>query len=758
MKERGFGLTGILLIILAVSVIGVGGLQVYKKLDVQDYIPLDYPSVSLRKPNKEKIKDSIKYEEPLLNAPPILPTPPKSVSYVPPATPLPSPSTTPVDNPPTVRITAPTNSSSLKDIVYINAAASDDKGITKVDFFVDGVLLQSISRAPFSVGWDTSVMSNANHVIRVRVTDNSGQTESSSISVRVNNTASTSTPPPPSPTPPTDDPPSVNITSPQPGSTVSGNVLISATATDDKGVVRVNFYINDNFLSSDSSRPFSLIDDSSFLANGTYTLRATAIDTIGQTRSHNISITVNNNNSPPPPDNPPTITINSPTTGATVMSSIAVFTTAADDNGVDRVEFYVDGAFFGSDTTAPYQKTLDSTTLTDGTHTVSTTIYDTIGQTTSDSITIDVDNAGGTYQFDTSVVLDNQGDLHLFYDDYDYLRNRGSAIYHEISYDNGQTWVKQNYEPINLLTDFWTARYDPKAIVLSNGNIVLTYAMADCRGNPGTKTISNVSTNNGLTWQGPYDITTGAGNGSCQNNVLEGVGDDQVLTQLNDGSLLEMSLFLQNDQYPNPGPFSNNGVFSARSIDNGRTWTDSVLYDELYFDIPNTHKNASVIGGFAYDPSTGKLYLSFAGYFDSASDSDPYSAKSSDNGLTWTFNTPSRIRPRDSRNEGGVLFTNGNSMYAVIEAGNTNTKKVDLILLRKWASSDSWTEVAVIVSAIPNCGSVDNPDYNGTEVCAGINPVPIVFSDGTANVFYQSYADIVNFRTYSVDITSYLGN
>jgi hypothetical protein len=58
------------------------------------------------------------------------------------------------------------------------------------------------------------------------------------------------------------------------------------------------------------------------------------------------------------------------------------------------VEFYVDGVLKGSDTTSPYSMTLDSTTLTNASHTLTAKAYDAAGNIgTSTGVSFTVSNA-----------------------------------------------------------------------------------------------------------------------------------------------------------------------------------------------------------------------------------------------------------------------------------------------------------------------------------------------------------------------------
>lgn len=63
--------------------------------------------------------------------------------------------------------------------------------------------------------------------------------------------------------------------------------------------------------------------------------------------------------------------------------TVTLVASASDNVGVARVEFWVDGTLKGSDTTAPYSMTLDSTTLPDGSHSLVAKAYDAAGNAAS---------------------------------------------------------------------------------------------------------------------------------------------------------------------------------------------------------------------------------------------------------------------------------------------------------------------------------------------------------------------------------------
>ena len=96
-------------------------------------------------------------------------------------------------------------------------------------------------------------------------------------------------------------PPTVSITSPAYGATVSGTITITATASDDQGVAGVQFQLDGvNGGAEDTGAPYSISWDTTTAANGSHTITAVARDAAGnQTTSSPVTVTVSN--SPPPP-------------------------------------------------------------------------------------------------------------------------------------------------------------------------------------------------------------------------------------------------------------------------------------------------------------------------------------------------------------------------------------------------------------------------------------------------------------------------
>jgi hypothetical protein len=77
-------------------------------------------------------------------------------------------------------------------------------------------------------------------------------------------------------------PPVVSVSAPVAGAVVSGSAVVSAEATDNVGVVGVQFKLDGNDLGAEQTRaPYSVVWDTSLVANGRHTLTAVARDAAG---------------------------------------------------------------------------------------------------------------------------------------------------------------------------------------------------------------------------------------------------------------------------------------------------------------------------------------------------------------------------------------------------------------------------------------------------------------------------------------------
>jgi uncharacterized protein (TIGR03118 family) len=94
--------------------------------------------------------------------------------------------------------------------------------------------------------------------------------------------------------------PTVTLTEPAAGATVSGSAALTATAADDRGVTSVEFFAGTTSIATASAAPFSVNWDTTGVANGAVVLTAQAKDAAGNlTTSAAVNVTVNNTAPPP---------------------------------------------------------------------------------------------------------------------------------------------------------------------------------------------------------------------------------------------------------------------------------------------------------------------------------------------------------------------------------------------------------------------------------------------------------------------------
>jgi len=148
--------------------------------------------------------------------------------------------------PPSVSITSPANNATVAGNVTFSADASDNVGIAFVEFFVDGVWYAADSSAPYSCSWDSRTVANGAHTLMAVAEDSSGNRTSTWISVIVSNTAPDTTPP------------TVTITSPTQGQSVSGNTTVRVSVWDNVGVVRCELFINGALTDASTTAPFNM--------------------------------------------------------------------------------------------------------------------------------------------------------------------------------------------------------------------------------------------------------------------------------------------------------------------------------------------------------------------------------------------------------------------------------------------------------------------------------------------------------------------
>jgi hypothetical protein len=90
---------------------------------------------------------------------------------------------------PVVSLTAPGNNSSVSGTVAITATATDNVGVSMVEFYRSGALLFASNVAPYKYNWNTTAVANGGCTLMAVAYDSTGNIkQSASVSVMVNNT------------------------------------------------------------------------------------------------------------------------------------------------------------------------------------------------------------------------------------------------------------------------------------------------------------------------------------------------------------------------------------------------------------------------------------------------------------------------------------------------------------------------------------------------------------------------------------------
>ncbi|TFG30914.1 hypothetical protein EU528_07590, partial [Candidatus Thorarchaeota archaeon] len=266
--------------------------------------------------------------------------------------------------PPFVEIDNPLEGDKLSGIVDVQVSATDDEGIDEVKFYVDGVLKHTDDTFPFSWSWDTQTSSDGTHGLNVTALSLDANLNYHHIEVIVDNTD-----------------PVVSVSNPINESIVTDTQSIEVTASDSSGIDRVEFYLDGVLYFTDFSSPYSYSWDTTLDSDGWKNLTALATDDAGNTNSDTILVTVDNS--------APLLTIHSLSVWG---DSGQVSANTSDASGIDRVEFYLDGALQETDYSYPYQWVWSGLLFPDGDYMISIVSYDIFDHNSSASSGFEIDN------------------------------------------------------------------------------------------------------------------------------------------------------------------------------------------------------------------------------------------------------------------------------------------------------------------------------------------------------------------------------
>lgn len=184
--------------------------------------------------------------------------------------------------------------------------------------------------------------------------------------------------------------PTVAIRRPADGASVSGTINIEVEVTDDSDLADVTLALDGATLAIDASAPYTFILNTARYARGTHVLTATATDVFGNAADFRISLSFDSDEDTQAPG----VTMESPPAGGTVRGVITILAEATDDRALSRGEVLIDSKLAATVELAGVGATIthswDTTTVTEGSHTITVRVFDTSGNANSASVAVTV--------------------------------------------------------------------------------------------------------------------------------------------------------------------------------------------------------------------------------------------------------------------------------------------------------------------------------------------------------------------------------
>jgi hypothetical protein len=283
---------------------------------------------------------------------------------------------------PTITLDSPaSNNTTQTNTVRLTGSASDDVSVMRMAFQLNNEPEEPMAITPGkSVSFDHTAgfLSPGANTINIIAYDDSGNRSVKAITVNYGS----STPPPSGSSPPT-----VKLSQPANGATVSTTtVRIKGSASDDKGVTRVTFKLNDEpeeVIAIKPSTSVSFARTVGYLKPGANTVTVFAYDADGNRGSSTVTVNYGSNT-------PPSVSITQPTNGtSTTSTSLTVTGSARDDDRVTRLTYQLNGGAeqnvsITSGASVPFS--FNASGFREGSNTLTVNAYDAAGAKGSASV------------------------------------------------------------------------------------------------------------------------------------------------------------------------------------------------------------------------------------------------------------------------------------------------------------------------------------------------------------------------------------
>lgn len=388
---------------------------------------------------------------------------------------------------PSISITLPEANATVGGAsVTLSANAEDNVGVVGVQFKVNGNNIGvEDTTSPFAIVWDSTTLPDGTYTITATARDADGHTRTSSgVNVIVNNTNLL---------------PDLIVTDiTYVNGIFTSTIKNQGTAPTPKYAVSVAYYVNDKWkawgqipasVAPGESVTIGTSEGGYMIPNGNYSMKVYVND-----RKNIAELDYGNNALSKPVTGgltdvlAPTVAFTSPANGGTVSgTSVTISADATDDFGVSGVQFSISGAYpIAEDTAAPYAIVWDSTTVSDGPHTITALARDAAGNSTTVAINVTVVNTTGTVDAtDPTITITSPGNAATVSGTSVNLTANASdnvgVLGVRFSVPGGVTFEEDTTAPYSVVWDSTTVGDGPRTI---------TAVARDAAGNAGTTTVN----------------------------------------------------------------------------------------------------------------------------------------------------------------------------------------------------------------------------------------------------------------------------
>jgi len=277
---------------------------------------------------------------------------------------------------PDVEIRSPAEDGVVAGEENIRVYAGDhETDVVSVQFYIDDTLVEETSTNDggiYTHKWNTTSYDEGDYEITATAFDSGGNTKTVTRDVGVDNSE-----------------PYIDIGGVGMNEPVSGTRELSFTASDERGIDTVTFYVSGEAVDEmDGEKATELegnfnLDTTQYLDGKNYQLRMVVTDLAGNEHLSGTYITIDNTD--------PEIRSYSPKDKAKVRGDVTLEVDARDDNGIGHYYFYVDDELLGSSPDSD-SYILDTTSYEEGELPVRFVVEDKAGNTAEQELTIIVDN------------------------------------------------------------------------------------------------------------------------------------------------------------------------------------------------------------------------------------------------------------------------------------------------------------------------------------------------------------------------------